>query len=277
MVPAAWVAGERKVDHWRTLARARAIENTAYVVAVGQPGRSLHRALPRGRPARRRARRGRPGGRRSCSAELTRAGLDAGASYQPQPGQSTVVAFLPVSNPPETQTPTHRSRRSAGGDEAVAEAGASAGSCAARSPSPRGSSSWPPALVALVTSPSTWRPRWSSTAGAVAVSIAYAWALAVRTGGRPVVFGLLALAIGVGRAALRQRGQLRSGAAVLTTSTCAVLAVHADDPRGDDRPGRARGADRLRGGGRRRGGGDRVRTRCCRWSASSTRPSRSPC
>ena len=38
VVPAAWVAGSRKVDHWTTLARARAIENTAYVVAVGQPG-----------------------------------------------------------------------------------------------------------------------------------------------------------------------------------------------------------------------------------------------
>lgn len=38
VLPAAWVAGERKVDHWRTLVRARAIENVAYVVAVGQPG-----------------------------------------------------------------------------------------------------------------------------------------------------------------------------------------------------------------------------------------------
>lgn len=38
VVPAAWVAGERKVDHWRTLVRARAIENTVHVVAVGQPG-----------------------------------------------------------------------------------------------------------------------------------------------------------------------------------------------------------------------------------------------
>jgi deaminated glutathione amidase len=38
VVPAAWVAGPRKVDHWTTLARARAIENTAYVVGVGQPG-----------------------------------------------------------------------------------------------------------------------------------------------------------------------------------------------------------------------------------------------
>ncbi len=38
VAPSAWVAGERKVDHWRTLVRARAIENTAYVVAAAQPG-----------------------------------------------------------------------------------------------------------------------------------------------------------------------------------------------------------------------------------------------
>ena len=37
VVPAAWVAGSRKVDHWRTLVTARAIENTVYVAAVGQP------------------------------------------------------------------------------------------------------------------------------------------------------------------------------------------------------------------------------------------------
>jgi predicted amidohydrolase len=37
VVPAAWVAGERKVDHWRTLLRARAIENTVFVVGCGQP------------------------------------------------------------------------------------------------------------------------------------------------------------------------------------------------------------------------------------------------
>jgi len=38
VVPAAWVAGPRKVDHWRTLVLARAIENTVYVVAAAQPG-----------------------------------------------------------------------------------------------------------------------------------------------------------------------------------------------------------------------------------------------
>jgi deaminated glutathione amidase len=38
VVPSAWVAGPRKVEHWMTLLRARAIENTVYVVGAGQPG-----------------------------------------------------------------------------------------------------------------------------------------------------------------------------------------------------------------------------------------------
>ena len=38
VVPAAWVAGPRKAEHWRTLVRARAIENTCFVLATGQPG-----------------------------------------------------------------------------------------------------------------------------------------------------------------------------------------------------------------------------------------------
>ncbi len=41
VVPAAWAAGELKALHWRTLAIARAIENTAAVVAVGQAGRGV--------------------------------------------------------------------------------------------------------------------------------------------------------------------------------------------------------------------------------------------
>lgn len=39
VVPAAWVAGEHKLDHWRTLLAARAIENTCWVLGVGQNGR----------------------------------------------------------------------------------------------------------------------------------------------------------------------------------------------------------------------------------------------
>lgn len=38
VIPAAWVAGPRKVEHWETLLRARAIENLCFVIAVGQCG-----------------------------------------------------------------------------------------------------------------------------------------------------------------------------------------------------------------------------------------------
>ena len=38
VVPAAWVAGDHKLEHWRTLLRARAIENTVHVVAAAQGG-----------------------------------------------------------------------------------------------------------------------------------------------------------------------------------------------------------------------------------------------
>ena len=38
VVPAAWVAGPGTLDHWRTLLKARAIENTVYVAAAAQPG-----------------------------------------------------------------------------------------------------------------------------------------------------------------------------------------------------------------------------------------------
>lgn len=38
VIPAAWVAGEHKLHHWRTLLTARAIENTVHVVAAAQGG-----------------------------------------------------------------------------------------------------------------------------------------------------------------------------------------------------------------------------------------------
>ena len=37
VVPAAWLPGDRKVAHWRTLLAARAIENTCFVIGAGQP------------------------------------------------------------------------------------------------------------------------------------------------------------------------------------------------------------------------------------------------
>lgn len=41
VVPAAWAAGPGKVDQWTVLARARAIENTCAVLAVGQAGKGV--------------------------------------------------------------------------------------------------------------------------------------------------------------------------------------------------------------------------------------------
>jgi predicted amidohydrolase len=38
VIPAAWVVGPAKEDHWITLSRARAIENTAYAIVCGQTG-----------------------------------------------------------------------------------------------------------------------------------------------------------------------------------------------------------------------------------------------
>jgi deaminated glutathione amidase len=48
VVPAAWAAGLFKEEHWVTLVRARAIENTVWVAAVGQvpdPDEPTHRHL----------------------------------------------------------------------------------------------------------------------------------------------------------------------------------------------------------------------------------------
>ena len=38
IIPSAWVAGENKVEHWKIMLRARAIENGCYVIAPDQVG-----------------------------------------------------------------------------------------------------------------------------------------------------------------------------------------------------------------------------------------------
>jgi len=52
-------------------------------------------------------------------------------------------------------------------------------------------------LVGLVACLFEVGPDWACCAGAVIVATAYSWALAVRTGGRPIVAGALALALGL--------------------------------------------------------------------------------
>ncbi len=61
------------------------------------------------------------------------------------------------------------------------------------------------------------------------VAAAYTWALAARTGGRPFVFGGLALVVGVA-VLLLDEDYLRTGAAVMTCVVTAVFAVMATVP-----------------------------------------------
>jgi hypothetical protein len=70
---------------------------------------------------------------------------------------------------------------------------------------------------------------WLPQVGAVVVATAYVWALAARTGGRPVVYSLLTVGIGVA-VLWADRDVLRSGAAVMVCVVSAVLAVVATVP-----------------------------------------------
>lgn len=72
-------------------------------------------------------------------------------------------------------------------------------------------------------------PDWLGGVGAVAVSSAYACGLAARTGGRPVIFGLLAVAMG-SAVLMLDLDFLRTGAAVLTCAVSAVFGVMATVP-----------------------------------------------
>ena len=80
------------------------------------------------------------------------------------------------------------------------------------------------ALACLVCAMVPVGPALLPGIGAVAVASVYSWALAARTGGRPVLFGSLALALGVGVLVLDQEW-LRAGAAVMTCVVSSVLAV----------------------------------------------------
>jgi hypothetical protein len=84
-------------------------------------------------------------------------------------------------------------------------------------------------LAALVAALVPAGPVWLDSAGAVAIVTAYSWALAARTGGRPVVFGGLSLVLAL-LAVWLDQDYLRTGAAVGTCVVSAVLAVMATTP-----------------------------------------------
>ena len=84
-------------------------------------------------------------------------------------------------------------------------------------------------LAALVAALLPVGPEWLGGAGSVTVAATYTWALAARTGGRPFVFGGLALVVGVA-VLLVDEDYLRTGAAVMTCVVTAVFAVMATVP-----------------------------------------------
>ncbi|MCH1865564.1 hypothetical protein [Nocardioides sp. CFH 31398] len=67
-------------------------------------------------------------------------------------------------------------------------------------------------------------PRVIADVGSVVIASAYSWALAARTGGRPVLFGSLAAVLAT-TAVVTDLDELRTGAAVLTCTVGAVLGV----------------------------------------------------
>lgn len=84
-------------------------------------------------------------------------------------------------------------------------------------------------LAALVAGIVPVGPDWLPGVGSVAVASAYSWALAARTGGRPVVYGTLAAGLGV-VVLVSDEDYLRTGAAVMTCVVAAVLGVMATVP-----------------------------------------------
>ncbi|HWJ66926.1 MAG TPA: hypothetical protein VNT31_09625 [Nocardioides sp.] len=67
-------------------------------------------------------------------------------------------------------------------------------------------------------------PSWLGTVGSMVIVTTYSWALATRTGGRPFIFGTLALVCAV-VAVLSDQDVLLTGAAVSTSAVAAVLGV----------------------------------------------------
>jgi len=85
------------------------------------------------------------------------------------------------------------------------------------------------AAAALVAALTGYVGDWLADVGAITASTAYTWGFAARTGGRPVVFSLLTLALG-GVVVGVDTDALRSGAAVVTAVLTAVFAVMATVP-----------------------------------------------
>ena len=221
VVPAAWVAGPRKVDHWTTLAPG-ARDREHGVRRRRRPARpALHRALAGGRPVGRGAGRGRRGRRDADGRRSTRRGPRRGPPHQPVPRQPPSLRAgypsRPCRPPPPAAAPSARP---------------AARGCAV----PVAGSGWVRGLLlllvgigclALGATPDA--PAWVGEAGGVLVAVMFTAGLVARTGGRTCVYGALALALGAA-VVVTDEPMLRTGAAVLTCVVTAVFAVMATVP-----------------------------------------------
>ena len=156
LVPAAWVAGPRKVDHWTTLLRARAIENTVYVVGVGQPGPRytghsmvvgpLGDVLVEGGDGRRdAARRARPRARWRRPAVPTRRWPTGACNLTRRVQGCSTSSCGPRAGRRAARPPSRRRRAGRGGDAAAHRRGAEAGHAVAPdSPAPEPAADRPP-------------------------------------------------------------------------------------------------------------------------------------
>ena len=221
VVPAAWVAGPRKVEHWRTLLRARAIENTGVGDRRGTARPALHRALAGGRPDGRRGGGGRRG-RRDADARPRPRTVARGAPHQPVAGQPPSLrrGYPParVRPPPPRRRAERAPRRSRLASRSPVRGSVRGCSCCS---SVVGCSGSRPTPGAAGVGGEAGAGRWSRSCSRPA--------LAARTGGRPFVCGVLALALGAA-VVVTDEPMLRTGAAVLTCVVTAVLAVMATVP-----------------------------------------------
>ena len=148
----------------------------------------------------------------------------------PEPGQRWSRSPRPAPSEPATLGPSDLSARPAGHDRETPEA--------LPPPKPARVRRWPARLVRagwlLLTLAATaalvaaWTPlavpAWLPQAGAGTVTVTFAFGLAARTGGRPVVAGALALLLALG-ALLTAIPVLLAAAAVTTATVGAVLGV----------------------------------------------------
>lgn len=133
-----------------------------------------------------------------------------------------------TSEPPSAGGPDPASAGAAGGAKGVGKGGAT-GAFSERTVTTSFLAATLLGLAGLVAAMVPWGPNWLGGVASVVITVTYTAALAARTGGRPVVFGVLSLALGVVVLVVGSDA-LRTGAAVTTCALTAVLGVMATLP-----------------------------------------------